>query len=261
MDCCCSLSAPSWASYKLHHSSLDWSAQQVVGSLHSYPDRGEERLASPEVPGTGGLRIHLTLLTAIWRQMWQVLKCVLMHSTQGQQDKGDSHTKGAAVTPKQDTSVQETLLEVMSKEAPWLTVLCCLLWKETWPMESSVFVISRVVVQWYKCYLSEVPYHCNLPLSLTCVCVVYWQTANNNVVFCSCICIPPLGLSRWWILNFESLYAVHVADYKGYFGQFVYICVVVHCAQRRGISTTGTFFLSGNWISRLYMLRLGCLKH
>ena len=44
----------------------------------------------------------------------------------------------------------------------------------------------------------------------------------------------------------RSLYAVHVADYKvwsGYFGQFMYniMCVVVHCAQHRGISTTGAF--------------------
>jgi len=40
------------------------------------------------------------------------------------------------------------------------------------------------------------------------------------------------------------LYVVHVADYKvwsGYFGQFMYMCVVVHCAQHRGISTTGAF--------------------
>ena len=41
-----------------------------------------------------------------------------------------------------------------------------------------------------------------------------------------------------------SLYAVHVADYKvcsGYSGQFMCMCVVVHCAQHRGISTTGAF--------------------
>jgi len=34
------------------------------------------------------------------------------------------------------------------------------------------------------------------------------------------------------------------ADYKvwsGYSRQFMYICVVVHCAQHRGISTTGAF--------------------
>ena len=200
MDCCCSLSAPNWASYKLHHSSLDWSAQQVVGSLHSYPDQDEERLASPEVPGTGGLKIHLTLLTAIWRQMWQVLRRVLMHSTRGQQDKGDSHTKGAAVTPKQDTPVQETLLEVMSKEAPWLTVLCCLLWKETWPMESSVFVISRVVVQWYKCYLSEVPYLCN-PLP---VFVLYTDRLPTTMYCFAVVSVYPLWVSaddESWILN------------------------------------------------------------
>jgi len=46
----------------------------------------------------------------------------------------------------------------------------------------------------------------------------------------------------------RSLYAVHVADYKfwsGYFGQFMYMCVVVHSAQHRGISTTGAFILPG----------------
>jgi len=42
-------------------------------------------------------------------------------------------------------------------------------------------------------------------------------------------------------MNLESLYTVHVADYKGYFGQFMYMCAVVHCAQHRGISTTGAF--------------------
>ena len=45
----------------------------------------------------------------------------------------------------------------------------------------------------------------------------------------------------------RSLYAVHVADYKvwsGYFGQFVYMCVVVHSAQHRSISTTGAFIVS-----------------
>jgi len=68
-------------------------------------------------------------------------------------------------------------------------------------MESSALVISRVAAQWYQSCLSEVPYLCKLPLSLACVCVVYWQTANNNVLFCSCICIPTLGLSRRWILN------------------------------------------------------------
>jgi len=34
----------------------------------------------------------------------------------------------------------------------------------------------------------------------------------------------------------RSLYAVHVADYQvwsGYFGQFMYMCVLVHCAQHR----------------------------
>ena len=210
MDCCCSLSAPNWASYKLHHSSLDWSAQQVVGSLRSYPDQDEERLASPEVPGAGAwgyIQCCWLLYDDRCGRSWNVFWCVAH----------EANETGVAVTPKQDTPVQETLLRVMS-EAPWLTVLCCLLWKETWPMESSVLVISRVVVQWYKCYLSEVPYLCNLPLSLTCVCVVYWQTANNNIVlFCSCICIPTLGLSRRWILNLESLYAVHVADYIGYF--------------------------------------------
>jgi len=42
----------------------------------------------------------------------------------------------------------------------------------------------------------------------------------------------------------RSLYAVHVADYKvwsGYFGQAMYMCVVVHSAQHQGISTTGAF--------------------
>jgi len=44
----------------------------------------------------------------------------------------------------------------------------------------------------------------------------------------------------------RSLYAVHVADYEvgsGYFGQFMYMCVVVHSAQHRGISTTGGFII------------------
>ena len=44
----------------------------------------------------------------------------------------------------------------------------------------------------------------------------------------------------------RSLYAVHVADYKvcsGYFGQFMYSCVVVHIAQHWGISTTGAFIV------------------
>ena len=36
---------------------LDWSAQ-ILGSLRSYQAREEERLASPEVPGAGGLRRH-----------------------------------------------------------------------------------------------------------------------------------------------------------------------------------------------------------
>ena len=43
----------------------------------------------------------------------------------------------------------------------------------------------------------------------------------------------------------RSLYVCSdVADYKvwsGYFGQFMYVCVVVNCAQHRGISTTGEF--------------------
>ena len=42
----------------------------------------------------------------------------------------------------------------------------------------------------------------------------------------------------------RSLYTVHVADYKvwsGYYGQFMYMWVVVHCAQHRCISTTGAF--------------------
>jgi len=99
---------------------VDWSAQQVLGSMCLYPDWGEERLASPEVPSAGGLRIHSTLLTAIWWWMWQVLKRVLMRSTLGQWDRGNSHTKGAAVIPKQDTPVQETLLGVMSEAPGWL---------------------------------------------------------------------------------------------------------------------------------------------
>ena len=32
--------------------------------------------------------------------------------------------------------------------------------------------------------------------------------------------------------------------WSGYFGQFMYMCVVVHCAQHRGISTTGAFIAS-----------------
>ena len=77
---------------------LDWSAQQVLGSLCSYQDREEERLASPEVPGAGGLR-HSTLLTAIWRP---VLKWVLMRSTRGR-DRGDSDTKARYTNARDST--------------------------------------------------------------------------------------------------------------------------------------------------------------
>jgi len=61
----------------------------------------------------------------------------------------------------------------------------------------------------------------------------------------------------------RSLYAVHVADYKvwsGYFGQFMYMCIVVHCAQHRGISTTGAFILivlQHNWFVSDILLLLG----
>ena len=113
---------------------VDWSAQQVLGSLHSYPDWEEERLASPEVPSAGSLRIHSTLVTAIWRWMWQVLNVFwcIAH---------EANKTGVTVTPKQDTPVQETLLGVMS-EAPWLTVLCCL------------FVYGRRLGQWNPvCYM------------------------------------------------------------------------------------------------------------
>ena len=44
----------------------------------------------------------------------------------------------------------------------------------------------------------------------------------------------------------RSLYAVHVTDYgvrSGYSGQFMYMCVVVHSTQHRGISTTGAFII------------------
>ena len=132
---------------------VDWSAQQVLGSLRSYPDR-EERLASPEVPNPGGLRIHSTLLTAILRRMWQVLKCVLMRSTctrptrpEGQQSdkRGGSHTKARHITARDFTPghVRGPLVDC--------AVLFICIRKETWPMESSVLVISRVVAQWYIC--------------------------------------------------------------------------------------------------------------
>jgi len=54
-------------------------------------------------------------------------------------------------------------------------------------MESSVLhvVISRVVAQWYKCCLSEVPYLCNLPLSLTsvlCLCCVLTDCQQQCIV-------------------------------------------------------------------------------
>ena len=52
-------------------------------------------------------------------------------------------------------------------------------------MESSVLVISKVVAQWYKCCLSEVPYLCNLPLSLTsvlCLCCVLTDCQQQRIV-------------------------------------------------------------------------------
>jgi len=68
-----------------------------------------------------------------------------------------------------------------AQAAPPLTAM-----KETWPMESSVLVISRVVVaQWYNCCLSEVPYLCNLPLSLTsvlCLCCALTNCQQQCIV-------------------------------------------------------------------------------
>jgi len=33
--------------------------------------------------------------------------------------------------------------------------------------------------------------------------------------------------------------------WSDYFGQFMYMCAVLHCAQHRGISTTGAFIYCG----------------
>ena len=99
MDCCCSLSAPNWASYKLHHSSLDWSAQQVVGSLRSYPDQDEERLASPEVPGAGAwgyIQCCWLLYDDRCGRSWDVFWCIAH----------EANKTRATVTPKERQSHQ-----------------------------------------------------------------------------------------------------------------------------------------------------------
>ena len=131
---------------------LDWSAQQVLGSLCSYQDREEERLASPEVPGAGGLR-HSTLLTAIWRP---VLKWVLMRSTRGR-DRGDSDTKARYTNARDSTwgHVRGPLVDcavLLYMEGDIANGIHCV----------SDFQGGGAMV----CHLPEVLYLCNLPLSL-----------------------------------------------------------------------------------------------
>jgi len=91
----------------------------------------------------------------------------------------------------------------------WSRHLFICIRKETWPMESSVLVISRVlvVVQWYKCHLSEVPIICPLP-----VFVVYWQHCQQHVtMYCfAVVSVYPLWLSadnESWILNHMIIYS------------------------------------------------------
>jgi len=53
-----------------------------------------------------------------------------------------------------------------------------------------------------------------------------------------------------------------IVDYKvwsGYFGPFMYMCVVVHCAEHRGISTTGDFIVTrtrSTWCKRVFFVLL-----
>ena len=49
-----------------------WAAQQGLGSLRLFQDRGEERLASPEVPGTEGLRMPDATVSTNKRRRWQL---------------------------------------------------------------------------------------------------------------------------------------------------------------------------------------------